>query len=162
MITRDEIDRILLEADSFSRINVLIEILPQLSGGDYWYALGFGYQICDNLGNYSSLLRELFLSDEPERSELMTSEEKDYLDNLPEEFTIYRGMTKIEQQSNNFGLSWTLKKDTAEFFANNYGRNFSTEHMEKTVHQLTVKKKDVIAFFDDRDEDEIIYIQEEL
>ena len=37
-------------------------------------------------------------------------------------------------------------------------RNFDTEHLPKTVHQLTIKKDDVIAYFGERKEFEIIYL----
>ena len=76
----------------------------------------------------------------------------------PEKVGIYRGMTKIELKSGEFGISWTLDKEKAEFFAYTYVRNTSTNLLPKTVHKIIVDKKDIIAYFNGRKEQEIIYI----
>ena len=59
------------------------------------------------------------------------------------------------------GVSWTLRYETAEYFAETYIRNFATNHLTKVVHELVVNKSEVIAFFNERNEFEIIYIQPE-
>ena len=64
----------------------------------------------------------------------------------------------IESKSGNHGISWTLKQDVAEFFAHAYIRNHATCGLKKTVTELVINKKDVIAFFNGREEFEIIYI----
>jgi hypothetical protein len=87
----------------------------------------------------------------------MTKNESDYLKGLPEQLTIYRGMTEKEFTQKTFGISWTLKQETAEFFAKVYFRNFDTNKLKKIVHQIKINKTDVIAFFNGRQEYEIIY-----
>ena len=47
------------------------------------------------------------------------------------------------------GLSWTLSKEVAEWFASRFEND--GEIIEKTVH-----KTEVIAYFNDRDEEEIV------
>ena len=76
----------------------------------------------------------------------------------PEIESIYRGMTTEELESGDFSVSWTLSKECAEFFAFKYGRNFSTENKPKVVHQLEVKKVEILAYFNERNEQEVIYI----
>ena len=88
----------------------------------------------------------------------MTKEEQMFLKNLPDKVKIYRGMTKAEKESGYFGVSWTLRKKVAEFFCNDYGRNYDTRDEEKIVHWLLINKKDIIAVIQDRKEEEVIYI----
>jgi hypothetical protein len=90
----------------------------------------------------------------------MNEDELRFLKNMPDKITIYRGMTKDEQVSKNFGVSWSLEKNTADFFAYKYNRNFHTATTEKVVHKLVINKSEVIAFLNSRDEFEIIYVQD--
>lgn len=77
---------------------------------------------------------------------LMGSENYEVYENLPDTFTVYRGLQENAQED---GLSWTLSKDVAEWFASRFENN--GEIIEKTVH-----KTEVIAYFNDREEEEII------
>jgi hypothetical protein len=99
----------------------------------------------------------LVLCKELEREYLMSLSERRFLEKLPEKITIYRGMTENELNQKSFGCSWTLKKEVAEFFVNNYQRNYATRHLKKVVHELNINKSEVIAFFNERKEFEIIF-----
>ena len=88
----------------------------------------------------------------------MTEEEQAKLAQLPEEITIYRGMTMDEFNSDDFGVAWSLDKKQAEFWAYEFFRYFSIAGIEKTVHELTVRKVDIIAYFER--EDTIIYVHD--
>jgi len=88
----------------------------------------------------------------------MSIEELEYINNLPNEFPIFRGMSVKEYNSGDFGVSWTLKKEVEEYFAFKYGRNFSTKHLPKTVHKINIKKSKIIASLGERKEFELIYI----
>jgi hypothetical protein len=160
-MNKQEIDKILfgIGCDSYNRFHFFIKLIPKLKGANYWYALNSAYTSTDNLFLVSDLVKASFLKDEPEREALMTSTEREYLENLPEQITIYRGMTEKEFSQNNFGVSWSLKKEVAEFFAYRYIRNHSTAKEKKTVHKLTINKSEVIAFINGRNEFEIIYIK---
>ena len=46
-------------------------------------------------------------------------------------------------------LSWTLDKDTAEWFAHRFGEN-------GTVYEAQIQKKYIYAFFNSRNESEVI------
>jgi hypothetical protein len=160
-MTNEEIDDIIfgIGSDSYNRFQVFIELIPKLKGKSYWYALRNAYDMADNLLKYSKIIKECFLKDEPQKEYLMTPEEIEYLKNLPEEITIYRGMSKEEFNQKTFGISWTLNKEVAEFFANNNLRNHHTNHLKKVVHEIRINKSEVIAFLNDRKEFEIIYIK---
>ena len=62
--------------------------------------------------------------------------------------TVYRGV-----RVNNYkGLSWTTDKQCAEWFA----KRFGISEEKSYVFTGQIKKKDIIAFFDNRNEEEIV------
>lgn len=150
----------LLKCDSWDRFPTFLEITEEmdLEGELYWFALKETYDCCDNTYQFRHLIKEAFRREEPHRETLMSKKERNYLEKLPDTFTIYRGMTVKEYESGDFGVSWSLKESVARFFVEKYMRNFDTKNLPKTVHQLTIKKKDVIAYFGERKEFEIIYL----
>lgn len=77
---------------------------------------------------------------------LMGQENFKVYENLPDTFTVYRGLQENAQED---GLSWTLSKDVAEWFANRFDNE--GEIIEKVIH-----KSEVIAYFNDRDEEEVV------
>lgn len=77
---------------------------------------------------------------------LMGQENYGVYENLPDTFTVNRGLQENAQED---GLSWTLSKDVAEWFASRFEND--GEIIEKIVH-----KTEVIAYFNDRDEEEIV------
>lgn len=161
-MNKNEIDKILFGfgVDSFNRFQTFIRLIPKLTGMNYWYALRNSYESSDNMFEYSEIVKNCFLKDEPQRKYLMTPNEIEYLKTLPEQITIYRGMSENELMQKSFGCSWTLKKEIAEFFANTYQRNLTTNHLKKIVHEIYISKSEVIAFFNNRNEFEIIYIKD--
>ena len=141
--------------DTFNRFQTFLKLAPKLKGRSYWYALGLSYPGSDNLFAHAKSAKAAFLKDEPERKFLMDDEERNFLQELPEQVTIYRGMTEVEFRRKSFGVSWTLDRRVAEFFAFSYGRNHSTNHLKKTVCKITIHKNEVIAFLNGRKESEI-------
>ena len=155
----EQIDDVLYspEINSYNRLDAFIIKCRGAKGKEYWYGLKSALINSDNLYERRSVLKKLINKDEPHKDSLMTESDKDYLKKLPNKITIYRGMSVEELEGGDFGLSWTLKKEVAEFFAYTYIRNHSTSKHNTTVHSLTIEKKDVIAFINDRTEYEILY-----
>lgn len=145
-----------------TKFQVFLALKPILKGKLYWEALINAYQMSDNLFQYRWDVRYCFNSQEPHRKYLMTKEEQMFLRHLPDKVMIYRGMTQAEKKDGFFGVSWTLKKEVAEYFCNDYGRNYDTRGKKNIVHQLLIDKKDIIALIQDRDEEEVIYINKML
>jgi hypothetical protein len=173
-MTKKDIDNLLVMGNSHfqfndnmnkpngvSRFQIFLSIKPLLKGSKYWYALRHTYIHSDDLYNYRFDIREAFSCEEPNRDKIMYARERKYLEKLPQKITIYRGMTLEEKESGCFGISWTLKKKTAEFFANRYWRNFATKGKKKVVHSITIDKNEVIAYFAVRSEYEIIYLSQD-
>ena len=157
---KEEIDDILIMCDSSERFPMFLKISKRLRGELYWYTLRQCYDLSDNLLKYRKEVKESFRSEEPERNKLMSKREINYLNRLPDELIIYRGMTVEEFKSGDFGVSWTLKKKVGEFFVKKYSRNIDTDHLTKMVHEIKIKKSDVISYFGQRGEYEIIYLSD--
>ena len=79
---------------------------------------------------------------------LMTEEDYDFYVRLPETVTVYRG-TKYENYK---ALSWTLSKKEAVWFS----ERFLSENEKGQVYQAEIDKKDIFAYFNDRNEKEIV------
>jgi hypothetical protein len=81
----------------------------------------------------------------------MDENERKAFEELPDEITIYRG----HQTKNKNGLSWTLNEEKAHWFAKRFKASGKVE-------RKTIRKTDVIAYLLGRNEQEIIYIPDEL
>ena len=156
----DQVDEILCFASSFNRMEVFFQmfIKGKLRGKLLSYAFKEAYQDSDNLFNHKEEIKKLFKKGWIKGEEMQTVESLKFIQELPKKVTIYRGMTLEEKRSGDFGISWTLNRDIATFFAHEYDRNFATHQKEKTVHSLRINKSDIIAYFNERNEDEILYL----
>lgn len=76
---------------------------------------------------------------------LMNPEEYQKYLELPDIFTVYRGVTPGHNPN---GLSWTHNLDKAKWFANRFGKGY--------IRTGTVKKENVLAYFSRRGEEEIV------
>lgn len=79
-------------------------------------------------------------------------QEKDYkvYQSLPETLTIYRG---VAVGRNPKGLSWTQNLEKAKWFAH----RFDNDEKQGYIQVATAKKEHVLAYFNTRNEDEIVY-----
>lgn len=80
---------------------------------------------------------------------LMTKEDYDIYCNLDDEIKIYRG---VAVGRNPKGLSWTMSYDKAAWFAN----RFNSSNKKGYIQEATIKKEYVLAYFNTRDEEEIV------
>ena len=93
-----------------------------------------------------SKLLSMFQSAEPRH--LMSQDELHTLDELDATVTVYRGVTSFNAQ-NVKALSWTLDRSVAEWFATRFDE-------DGTVYQAQIDKAHIYAYFDGRNESEII------
>jgi hypothetical protein len=75
--------------------------------------------------------------------QLMTAREQKKFEALPESFTVYRGYVKGYGFDNADGLSWTLDRNVAEFFASEM-----VAGVVSTVVERVVNKQDVFAYIE--------------
>lgn len=83
-----------------------------------------------------------------DKSVLMDGEEKEAFDSFEDTVTIYRGVTSYNAK-NIKALSWTTDFQTAEWFAHRFGE-------EGTVYEAQISKEHILAFFNGRNESEVI------
>lgn len=91
-------------------------------------------------------LLSLFRSVDPQM--LMDEEEYELFRSLDDVVTIYRGVTSYNAQ-NVKALSWTLNRDTAEWFAHRFGE-------QGTVYEAQIPKEHICSIFLGRNEAEVI------
>lgn len=146
--------------DSFNRMYWFYK-LQRLGGykindSNYWSSLKCAYTSSDNIHLQLPylFLKKLFLTDRQNRELLMSETERTYLESLPESVKIYRGCSLKEKNKKEFGISWTLSKKRAEFYTIFYRNGVK----DGVLIEKEINKKDIIAYFSDRDEQEIIYI----
>lgn len=78
----------------------------------------------------------------------MDEEDRADFEELPDRVKIYRGVTEYNQNMVK-GLSWTLDRKVAEWFAHRF---MSKGH----VYAATILKKDILAYYDGRNEQEVV------
>jgi hypothetical protein len=108
--------------------------------------------------NYRDLLDLFYAKDDPKL--MMDVYENTMLQKLSNEIEIWRGI-KVDDEIDmeNIGLSFTLDKEKAIWFA----ERFAKEGFDKSILiKAVIKKKHIIAIFLDRFEDEIIVNPEDI
>lgn len=158
--TKTDVDRY-LHGPRFNSQNVLLgylDIENYLDKQLRAYALITAYESADNTYMWRKEMKNAFRKMDAPPNFIMNQDDLLTLESLPDKITIYRGMTVKESKSGDFGVSWTLDKTIADFFAYKYNRNFSTSHLEKTVHSLVIHKKNIIAFSNQRNEKTVFYV----
>ena len=90
-----------------------------------------------------------------------TKKQQKFFDSLPQYVTIYRGCTKDEVDSEDYGISWTTDKKVAEFFAKEYIRR---DTKNGVVIESTIPKADIFGVMLNRNESEVIvpYIMQDV
>lgn len=143
----DEIDE-WRSADHYFRVRVLLDIAPALTDRDYWRAVAEAWQDSDRNGASPRIWRDLFSARRPERAALMTAAERAQLAALPDRVEVHRGVNRFNRRFN--GLSWTLDREQAEWFAR--------RGIIGPSHVITgrVKRERIIALLQTRQESEVL------
>jgi len=168
MRRRKEWDSYLSAHDHASVLFAFVRILPGLDGETYWRLFR---EVWERTESFSP--RELFvklLRIHPEqRHAMMTEAERAQLASMPNAFDVYRGVGNRQYLS---GFSWTTDQARAEVFARRLlddplaavvrlGRGFDPVHQaDPIVAHGTVRRADVIAYLDEREEHEIVTLPE--
>lgn len=157
---REQMAQIIQDAESANQLFYMITksyrlaflkyTAPYLSEQDAASALSFAWTSCEAPNSDPNLSRRellaLFRSVAP--SVLMDEEELRVYEELPDPVTVYRGVTAYNAKMVK-GLSWTLDRDTAEWFAHRYGE-------DGTVYEAQIDKAHIHAVFLSRNESEVI------
>tara|TARA_R110001592_G_scaffold236443_1_gene494756 strand:- start:83 stop:706 length:624 start_codon:yes stop_codon:yes gene_type:complete len=110
---------------------------------EYWDVISWIWQdtecVYENLDTWIELMTLEF--SEPQL--MMNDKEKEVYDNLPKIVRVYRG--GVDDR----GLSWSLSREKAEWFANRFDYGYK-------VFEKEINKSDILAYLDGRQEQEII------
>jgi hypothetical protein len=120
-----------------------------LTDAEHWELVGSVWQDCENVHESFAGWVETWSSDRPGREHAMSEEDRAALAKLPQRLTVYRGSAHVRPRR---GLSWTLDRDRAEWFA----RRFATRGGRPRVISGVVHRSRVLAYFTARDESEIV------
>lgn len=113
----------------------------------YWRILASLWMEMDTCYPNLKYWKELFMSDRRDRFKLMQKNDRRVWRKLPAKVTAFRAVHESENVDG--AISWTLSRTVAEKFAE--GR--------KVVERM-FSKREIIAYFDRRHEQEIIVLQE--
>lgn len=125
------------------------------SDKEFWRKLSMIYTGQDFQKLPHQIYKLYFNSNRPYREELMDEEEKAHYNKLPDIIKAYRCMSKEEKKREEFGFSWTLSKDVAQFFVDRNNKIYQKEHV---IYEKLLHKSDIIAYLNERDEEEILYL----
>ena len=128
------------------RLEAFTKIADKLSDTDYWKLLSDIWVDTENQYAHLEEWKKLLASKRPNRHYMMTEEEDNILRALSQEVTIYSGCQK---GINEDGLSWTLDKSKAKFFANRFGK-------KGIILERTISKNDIVAVLLGRGESEVV------
>jgi len=103
---------------------------------------------CPNMDQNLSQRQKLALFQAADPIYLMDESEREKLERLEEEVTVYRGVTSYTAK-NIRALSWTLDYETAAWFAHRYKE-------EGKVYEARINKEHIYALFNSRGEWEVI------
>lgn len=142
-----EFNRIVYLHERPYRLEAFKQIAKDLPDTKYWSLLASIWVDTENQWQHLDKWKQLLSSDRPNRHYMMSEESDRTLTALDDEVTIYRGCQKGLNEN---GLSWTLDKSVAKFFANRFGK-------KGIILEKKISKKDIVAIFLSRNESEVIY-----
>lgn len=146
--------------------DILIQYQNKMSDEVYWKSIAHCY-ISSDMAHANNIIVDYFLKNKrPNKHFLMTEEERSFVDDLPEKITIYRGCSKKEIKSKKLRCSWTLKKSVAEYFAFEYinyavEKSLDKDKSKYEVIERTIDKSEIYAYFEGREEEEILYFPQD-
>lgn len=137
------------------RLNAFIQIMDNVGSDTYWHLLGQVWVDSENIRETAEVWETMLKSKRPQRASIMTLEERQALMAMPEILDVWQGCT-AEQDD---GWSWTLDHDKAIWFAERFA-SFEGPEAEPVVRRGMVSKRKVLAYFDRRNESEILVAPE--
>ena len=130
------------------RLHAFMQIEKHLDDAKYWSLLSSIWTDTENAWQNVYEWKKLFSSSRPKREYLMDWDEQLALQSLADTVTVYRGCHK---GINEDGISWTLKRDKAEWFATRFNK-------DGVVLEKEIAKRDIIAVFTNRNEFEVVVL----
>ena len=149
-LNKEQVENILLGVgcNNFNRWETFCSLCRdyELTDEAYNYGLNLAYT-CGYAGKDAFFY---FFDPRVSMKLLMDEKEVNEYELLPNDLTVLRGCNSKEAETNDFGISWTTERRVAEFFA------FRFENHDGRVYGMDIDKRDILAFFNGRNEFEVI------
>lgn len=151
MIDKSSLIDILMMMNSPYVLLFLKMIQGFVSPSDMGGALAFSWSMIENISTDCNVTSKemVRLFSYAAKESLMTKAERKRLSELPDTVTVFRGVTNYNKK-NRHALSWTLSRETADWFANRYHKG------DGEIWELSVPKEHILCYFEGRSEDEVI------
>jgi hypothetical protein len=130
------------------RVDAFTKIASDLPDETYWSLLGSIWTDTENSWQNLDEWRKLFSSNRPHRDRLMDRDEILAYNSLADTVKVYRGCQKGINEN---GISWTLKREKAEWFSTRFSK-------DGVVLEKEVSKEDILAVFTGRNEFEVVIL----
>ena len=127
------------------RLHALVEIMDRVPDADYWKLVLMAWVDAETPWRNLPTWEDLWQSERPGRAKQKLPESALDGDGM---VRVYRGQDRSEMS----GLSWTLDRGRAEWFALRFAHEGSVGYL----FEGTVEQADVLAYLDDRNEEEIV------
>lgn len=131
------------------RLHAFLNISLYLTDKQYWTLLRDIWVDSENIWQNKQSWKNLLLSPRKNKSEFMNKEERKYLKSLPSNITVFRGYD--EKKGDPEGFSYSLNPDIAKKFASRFSKN-------PVIKTRDLKKSEIFAYLQTRNEEEIIVI----
>lgn len=150
LVQRKRWSAYLLTFDHSEALGAVLAIEDELDPPAYWQMVRDAWIATESVAANEDTWRRLFSSDRPGRENLTDERDRPVLEGLPEEeVTVYRGHS---HDGGERGLAWTLERDSAEKFAQQFAHSTDLGHPpgEPRIATATVPRSSIVAVFQDR------------
>jgi hypothetical protein len=140
---------------------LLLEHADDLLLPEFWQGVADAWADCDRQSltktDWRYLWTDVWVGDEDRWAHVMNDEERAQFEQLPERVAVYRGVWMTELKDGQYwgneisGMSWTLDRDLAHWFAGRYGE-------QGCVFGGTVLRRRILALLQERDESEVVVL----
>jgi hypothetical protein len=131
------------------RVDAFKRIRSRLSNERYWDLLSEIWIDSENIRENTSVWERLLRDPRPGREHMMSDEDREALDLLPDTIEVFQGHTDERDD----GWSWTTNRATAEWFAYRFG---DFEQATPVVSFGTCSKDLITAYLTGRNESEVL------
>jgi hypothetical protein len=118
----------------------------------FWKLVGDVWTNSENVWQNFQRWRTIWNIKRPHREAAMDEDERKVFDSLPNRIKVWRGINPDVDENGSDGLSWTLDRDKAKWFA----KRFSQSHGK--ILTKVIEKPKAVAYFASRQESEIVTI----
>lgn len=153
----NEFEKYIMLHEKPYRLDAIHEVADFVTGEKLAELVGAHWVHSENIWEQQGEWAALWIEarDKGHLEHAMDEEERKALDALPGTVNVYRGFNRPGRDA---GLSWTINREQAEWFARRYG----DEEFGPHVAEGTAQRESILAHFNVRSEDEVVILPEDV